>query len=256
MRPADPATTDAPTTRPLSEEDRALGLVDLRAFGLGGPDVAVPPVVLITYDVEVFDTTAFARVGLDRPENIGRSVTRRQAEFFMGRLAAREALVHLATAGQVGIGASRQPIWPAGVIGSISHAGRYAAAVATRDGGITGVGIDIEHRIGTQTRASVEDSVLTPAEQSRLHPLAGDVPYEMLLTIAFSAKESFFKGSFATVGTYFDFDAVELTALDVAAGTLQIVLTRTLAPSLPQGRRFTLRHGFIDEDTVLTRFVW
>jgi enterobactin synthetase component D len=262
MSHVDPNAVDAPDGRPLSAERRADGMVDVRAFELGWADVGVPPAVLIAYDVDAFGVTAFARHGIDMPASIERSVKKRQAEFFMGRLAAGDALgalLHGQATGdgwQIAIGASREPVWPAGVVGSITHAGRYAAAVATSAAGITGIGIDIERLIGSETRQSVEDTVLKPAEQSLLHALAGNVSYEMLLTIAFSAKESFFKGSFATVGTYFDFTAVDLTALDATGGTLELVLTRSLAPTLPQGRRFTLRTQHIDADTILTSFVW
>ena len=259
---------------PLSAERRGSGVVDLRPFELGWTDTRVPPAVLLTYEVGAFHVAAFAQHGVDMPDSIGRSVKKRQAEFFMGRLAGRDAVEGVFGAsggerspmnrllpggggvGQIGVGESRQPVWPAGVLGSITHAGPYAAAVATAATGINGVGIDIERRIGAETRESVEGTVLTPTERALLHTLAGDVSYEMLMTIAFSAKESFFKGSFATVGTYFDFDAVDLVALDARAGTLELMLTRTLAPALPQGRRFALRTQSIDADTVLTSFVW
>jgi enterobactin synthetase component D len=284
MSHIDPNAVIAPTGRPLSAERRASGVVDVRSFELGWADVGVPPAMLIAYDVETFGVPAFARHGIDMPASIERSVKKRQAEFFMGRLAAGDALEALSEAGrehpsplkrllqggregrsegqssgegwQIAVGASREPVWPADVVGSITHAGRYAAAVVASAAGVTGIGIDIERRIGPETRQSVEDTVLKPAEQSLLHALAGSVPYEMLLTIAFSAKESFFKGSFASVGTYFDFDAVDLTALDATGGTLELVLTRSLAPSLPQGRRFTLHTQCIDADTILTSFVW
>jgi 4'-phosphopantetheinyl transferase EntD len=292
MSHIDPDAVIAPAGPPLSEERRASGVVDVRSFELGWADVGVLPAMLIAYDVEAFGVAAFARHGIDMPASIERSVKKRQAEFFMGRLAAGDALEALSEVGrehpsplkrllqgareghsdggregrsegpssgegwQIAVGASREPVWPAGVVGSITHAGRYAAAVVASAAGITGIGIDIERRIGPETRQSVEDTVLKPAEQSLLHALAGSVPYEMLLTIAFSAKESFFKGSFASVGTYFDFDAVDLTALDATGGTLELVLTRSLAPALPQGRRFTLRTQCIDADTILTSFVW
>jgi 4'-phosphopantetheinyl transferase EntD len=300
MSHIDPDAVIAPAGRPLSEERRASGIVDVRSFELGWADVGVLPAMLIAYDVEAFGVAAFARHGIDMPASIERSVKKRQAEFFMGRLAAGDALEALSEVGrehpsplkrllqgareghsdggregrsdggregrsegqamgerwQIAVGASREPVWPAGVVGSITHAGPYAAAVVASAAGITGIGIDIEGRIGPETRQSVEDTVLKPAEQSLLHALAGSVPYEMLLTIAFSAKESFFKGSFASVGTYFDFDAVHLTALDATGGTLELVLTRSLAPALPQGRRFTLRTQCIDADTILTSFVW
>jgi 4'-phosphopantetheinyl transferase EntD len=282
MSHIDPDAVIAPTGLPLSAERRESGVVNVRSFELGWADVGVPPAMLIAYDVEAFGVAAFARHGIDMPASIERSVKKRQAEFFMGRLAAGDALEALSGVGrehpsppkrlpqgqlsgggwQIGVGASREPVWPVGVVGSITHAGPYAAAVVasadgiTGIGAITGIGIDIERRIGSETRQSVEGTVLKPAEQSLLHALAGSVPYEMLLTIAFSAKESFFKGSFASVGTYFDFDAVDITALDATAGTLELVLTRSLAPALPQGRRFTLRTQDIDADTILTSFVW
>jgi 4'-phosphopantetheinyl transferase EntD len=277
MSHVDPNAIVASTVRPLSAERRMAGVVDVRSFELGWADVDVPPATLITYDVEAFETAAFARLGIDMPESVQRSVRKRQAEFFMGRLAAGDAvealpefsrehpspLKRLLRVGggypavrRIAIGESRQPIWPEGVVGIITHAGRFAAAVAANAGSITGIGIDIEQLIRPETRQSVEDTVLKPAEQALLHALAGSVPYEMLLTIAFSAKESFFKGSFATVGTYFDFDAVELTALDPTGGTLELGITRSLAAALPEGRRFTLRTRHIDADTILTSFVW
>jgi enterobactin synthetase component D len=49
---------------------------------------------------------------------------------------------------------------------------------------------------------------------------------------------------------------VDLVALDARAGTLELMLTRSLAPALPQGRRFALRTLSIDADTILTSFVW
>jgi 4'-phosphopantetheinyl transferase EntD len=275
-----------PDRHPVPDEWRAFGVVDVRSVDLGWKQPSVPAAVLITYDVDAFDVEAFARLGVAMPASIGRSVTKRQAEFLMGRLAAGEALGALGEGGrehpsplkrlpqdsrsrgariEIGVGEMRQPVWPESIVGSISHAGRYAAAVAigplnavdaVDTAGIVGIGIDIERGIGAETRQSVEGTVLNATEQALLRALAGDLPYDMLLTIAFSAKESFFKGSFATVGTYFDFDAVAITALDAAAGTLDLTLARSLAPSLPQGRPFTLRHQFIDDDTVLTSFVW
>lgn len=258
-----------PRTLPVSAERRAAGVLDVEVCDLGWNDAALPPAVLLTYDVDVFDAGAFVNHGIVLPANIARSVRKRQAEFFMGRVAAREALVALerllhepASAErfpqglQIGVGDSREPIWPEGVVGSITHAGRYAASVAAHAPGLRGVGIDIECLLGTETLESVEDTVLQPSEKALLHALAGEMSYAMLLTIVFSAKESFFKGTFATVGSYFEFDAVSVTALDPVEGTLDIVLNRSLAPELPHGRPFSLRFQRIDAGTFITSFVW
>lgn len=247
----------SPAAYPVSPERRASGIVDARPCELGWTDPAMPPAMVLTYDVDLFESAAFIRHGIVMPASIERSVRKRQAEFLMGRLAARDALAALGVPDEpIAIGSSRQPLWPARTLGSITHAGRYAAAVAMAADGITGLGIDIERRIAAETRGSIEDTVLDADEQSLLHALSGDTPYELLLTIAFSAKESFFKGCFTTVGSYFDFDAVDLTMLDVTEGTLELVIAQPLAPTLPRGRRFTLRTRFLDADTVLTSFVW
>lgn len=261
MSHIEPDSVVAQGGHPLSAELRASGVADVRSCDLGWGHATVPPAVLIAYDLDTFAVDAFARHAIEMPASIARSVKKRQGEFFMGRLAAAAALGHPWTlagmeAFALPIGTSRQPVWPEGVVGSITHAGPYAAAVAVKGSGITGIGIDIEQRIGAETRQSVEATVLDTTEQALLHTPGHALPYEMLLTLVFSAKESFFKGTFATVGTYFDFDAVVLTALDVAGGTLELTLARTLAAPLPEGRRFMLRHCLIDADTLLTSFVW
>jgi len=282
MSYVDPDPRMMPDRHPVPDEWRAFGVVDVHSVDLGWKQPSVPAAVLITYDVEAFRVDAFARLGVAMPASIGRSVTKRQAEFLMGRLAAGEAVGALREGGcehpspmnrllqgpgvhdhvTIGIGDLRQPIWPQGMVGSITHAGRYATAVVAEsprsagNGGIHGIGIDIERRIAPETRESIESTVVTATEQAFLRSVGGDLPYDMLLTVAFSAKESFFKGSFASVGAYFDFDAVDLVALDTSAGELELVLTRSLAPAFPQGRRYTLRTQCLDADTVLTSFVW
>src|ERR1700754_3635918 len=93
--------------RPISAERQAAGVADIRDWNLGWNDANVPAAVLVTYDVERFDTGVFARHGIAMPGNIERSVIKRQVEFFMGRLAAAEAVNRLLPSGsavQIGIG--------------------------------------------------------------------------------------------------------------------------------------------------------
>src|ERR1700679_1440183 len=80
------------------------------------------PVHLITFDIEYFCPEAFAATGIACPPSVARAVRSRQAEFFFGRLAARSVLAALnAPPGEVSVGASREPVWPPGIVGSISH---------------------------------------------------------------------------------------------------------------------------------------
>lgn len=83
----------------------------------------------------------------------------------------------------------RQPVWPAGVYGSISHCGTTALAVVSRQP----IGIDIEEIFSAQTAGELTDNIITAAEHEQL---AGcGLAFSLALTLAFSAKESAFKAS-------------------------------------------------------------
>lgn len=97
---------------------------------------------------------------------------------------------------------------------------------------------------------------MTPGEQVLLDLVSHEIPTEMLTTIAFSAKESFFKGVFPAVGHYFDFSAVQVSHIDVASGRLDLTLMEELCPELPEGRSLPLGFTFISTSTVATSFIW
>ncbi len=74
----------------------------------------------------------------------GASLLRRSA-FLAGRACAREALAALGVAPSPLLREeSGAPIWPAGIVGSISHAGGVAGAIVARAPTIIGVGLDID----------------------------------------------------------------------------------------------------------------
>ncbi len=63
----------------------------------------------------------------------------------------------------------REPLWPAGVVGSISHSGELAGAVVARASDAWSVGLDIE-LLDPPLDAAVQRMVLGPAR----HASAGD----------------------------------------------------------------------------------
>lgn len=213
------------------------------------------PVVMLRFDRDQFDPALFARHGIVRPAAIAASVMQRQAEYFHGRLAARMALAPLGLANHdVGTGAFREPVWPAGVFGSISHNGQLAvAAAAGQDGnGGIGIGIDIESIQPVAGRATLEDQVMSGRELAYLHSLDSPWPLATLMTLVFSAKESFFKASFRTVGRYFDFDALEVQRLDIAAKLITFRIVAELTPELPARALRVVRFTLVDATTVFT----
>lgn len=119
------------------------------------------------------------------------AVERRRMEFTAGRTCARAVLEqHGIAECTLGMGPRREPLWPDGVVGSISHAAGYCVAAACTRTRMTGIGIDIE--AATPLSETLFDLVCTPHEsawcQKQPERLAG-----LLAKFLFSAKESVFK---------------------------------------------------------------
>lgn len=213
----------------------------------------------LAFDALSFSPAMFSAFDIDCPDSVARSVPKRQAEFFFGRLAARRALVRADRAlaqAQIPIGEARAPGWPRGMIGSISHTQGLAAAVATAAGPWRGIGIDLERVVDEKAAAALQAMAVDAAELAQLRALAGSQPVNALLTTVFSAKESLFKGAYAAVGRYFDFSAARVVTLDPARGRLQLRLTETLCPQFVQGQECEVGFDQVDAGTVITHFVW
>lgn len=233
-----------------------LGLLALRWQALGGAGRPLD-LCLVRFDAAAFQFSSFAAAGIACPAAIAASVRKRQAEFFFGRLAARLALRRIdAALGDVtvGIGAAREPAWPAGVAGSITHDGRFAAAVALR--GVGGVGIDVEAVVAGDALQALTAVAVSPGELDYLRTLAGPLPLATLLTLVFSAKESLYKGAFAAVGRFFDFGAARVSCLDLENRTVALTLQEELPAPFCRGSTWIVDVDFVRDDTVVTSFVW
>jgi 4'-phosphopantetheinyl transferase EntD len=240
----------------MLEQERA-ALRDMRRLWVNTPKGVALNVYLGSFDIEGFSTEAFAAAGIACPAGVARSVHKRQAEFYFGRLAARQALEALGISSvDIGVGASRQPIWPVDVIGSISHTHTYAAAVALRRGECSGVGIDLEHMAGPDASAALATTAVGANELRYLETLTRLWPMNMLLTAVFSAKESLFKAAFNEVGRYFDFSAAHVFLVDPEAGVIRLRLAETLCPAFVDGQVCEIGFCFLGTDVVLTYFAW
>ncbi|NVD98018.1 4'-phosphopantetheinyl transferase [Massilia sp. BJB1822] len=213
-------------------------------------------VQLLRYDVAAFDETAFAGAGIAMPATIQRSVRKRQAEFFFGRLAAALAIKeHGHAAVEVAIGAMREPIFPTTLTGTITHTGAVAAAAVLPAHCCNGLGIDIEQPIAANSIDSVEQLVLGPSERMVLEGLA-QLPYPMALALVFSAKESFYKALARAVGRIFDFSALRLEGIGLPAQRLHFVTQEALCADWPIGSRCEIGFTLLAGGEVLTAFSW
>ncbi len=154
----------------------------------------------------------------------------RVGEFAAGRVAARRALAALGIGPvAVPVDARRLPVWPRGVVGSITHcAGMVASAVAWSDD-LTAIGIDGE--LAAPLEPEVVDAVATAAERAALAD-------GLTATVLFSAKESFYKCWSALDGPILDFHDV-VVVLDGAS------FVATPAGGEPWPGRWAVRDGFV-----------
>ena len=187
------------------------------------------------FDVASYQPGLFAELGIARPESIARSVPKRQAEFLAGRYAAALALQHLGPVRnqdvQVGIGEKRNPLWPQGVVGSISHVGSVAVCAVSRAADKDYLGIDVEVVMSTRVCREVARIVSTRRERELL--CAEGLSERVALTLIFSAKESLFKALYPSVRDYFGFEVAEVAELRLEQQTLVLRLTE----------RFALKHS-------------
>jgi 4'-phosphopantetheinyl transferase EntD len=144
-------------------------------------------------------------------ESIRHAVPKRVGEFAAGRACARQALAGLGYRRvPLPAGPDRRPVWPNGIVGSISHTDGFCVAVAARAGCVTAIGIDVERTGRIEER--IWKSICTPEELSWLRRRPpGDQP--ILATILFSAKESFFKCQFGSTGLRPDFTEVAIEVI-------------------------------------------
>ena len=138
------------------------------------------------------------------------AVARRRREFATGRRCAREALVALGLApAPILTGAGREPLWPPGVVGSITHCEGYrAAAVSRRTSDVAGLGVDAEPHLVLPP--GVLEVVADEAERRHVAERVSADPDTAWDRLLFSAKESVYKAWFPVTGAWLGFEQVQV----------------------------------------------
>ncbi|EPO3035330.1 4'-phosphopantetheinyl transferase family protein [Vibrio cholerae] len=162
------------------------------------------------YKVEKFCGDIYEKLPFDEPEHIRNAVIKRRAEFLAGRIAAMVALESLAAREvRVAIGPHRNPIWPEGYLGSITHTSTNAIAVVAPKWSVTYLGIDHETMIPINVATRIAPQILTCEEMVLYHQLS--IGFDQFCTIVFSIKESVFKAVYPKVERYLDFSEARVT---------------------------------------------
>lgn len=179
--------------------------------------------------------------GLLDPEPLAvtRAISKRRTEFAAGRRAARMALT-AADLPEVAIpqGRNRAPVWPTGVVGSISHDQRLAVAVVARSQSMSRLGIDIAD--ASPFPKHLRDEILRTSAERALGGIDA--------RLSFSAKEAVFKAFYPEVQRYFGFGAVEITP-NLSGEHFTVTLREPLG-SAPNASTFEGRAAIVGEHLV------
>jgi 4'-phosphopantetheinyl transferase EntD len=134
------------------------------------------------------------------------------------RIVARELLARLGHAGcPVPRGASGEPIWPAGIVGSLAHDDRVAVAAVGMQANVGAIGIDIEPAVALPP--DMLTLVATPRELSKIaDPLRG--------RLLFAAKEAVYKALYPLDRVFLEFRDIEV---DLAGRTARTRTGRAVA---------------------------
>lgn len=153
---------------------------------------------------------AFSDIPFEQPfpgeqDLITTAVERRRREFVTARRCAREALALLGhPPAPIRSGSGREPLWPAGVVGSITHCLGYRAAAVAHDTDLASIGIDAEPH--GPLPDGVLDAVTIPPERVLLDRLARADPGTHWGRLLFSAKESIYKAWYPLTGRWLGYE--------------------------------------------------
>jgi 4'-phosphopantetheinyl transferase EntD len=189
--------------------------------------------------VETFSDPISIEMFPEEAAHVVRAVESRRREFATVRKCAHLALSELGIEPSPIIpGPDREPLWPPGITGSMTHCDGFRAAAVVRKQDMNAVGIDAE--LNLPLPVGILELILTPDEKQALCHLASAYPDVAWDRLVFSAKESTFKTWFPLTGEWLEFKDCEID-LDAVNGTF--VSTLRAAQGCVDGRIIAKLHG-------------
>lgn len=182
---------------------------------------------------------------------IARAVTKRRREYVTARHCARLAMMQLGLPPvAIGSGGNREPLWPKGLVGSITHCDGYRAAAVARSTAVTGVGVDAEPHAALP--AGVFDTIARPDEAPMVAELAANRPEVWWDRLLFSAKESVYKAWFPVAERWLgfgdaslDLEPGEARADGTITGGYSVRIHQSGAPLTRMTGRWIVESGFV-----------
>jgi 4'-phosphopantetheinyl transferase EntD len=184
-----------------------------------------------------------ARLHPEERAQVERAVPARQREFATGRHCARALLRQLGCADEPLLrGEDRLPVWPEGVVGSISHTRAVCAVAVARREAVAALGLDVED--DADLERDLWPRICTP-DELRWLDRRRPVDRGRLARLLFSAKECVYKLQYPEARVDLEFHEVEVE-IDPSRGRFSTRVSRPLGSLNPRGAslhgRFA-RHG-------------
>jgi 4'-phosphopantetheinyl transferase EntD len=183
---------------------------------------------------------------------VTRALDKRRREFTTVRRCARKALADLGfPQGPILPGVKNEPLWPTGVVGSMTHCDGFRAAALALSRDVAAVGIDAEpHRRlpdGVLEKVARPEEIPALAELSLWHP---SVHWD---NVTFSAKESVYKAWFPLARCWLDFQDATLR-FDPANRTFIAEIHKT-APAIGRVSLTRMLGRYVIEDGLVVTAV-
>ena len=146
----------------------------------------LPPVAAVA---ETFEDVVGAALLGDEEAAVERAVAQRRREFATGRACARRALRSLGRpAAAIASGPRGEPLWPPGIVGSITHCAGYRGCALATTSELTSIGIDAEPHEALPD--GLLASVATATERRQLRELGRQAPEKSIGIGCSSARRS------------------------------------------------------------------
>ncbi|MCG7497834.1 4'-phosphopantetheinyl transferase superfamily protein [Vibrio sp. Of7-15] len=192
----------------------------------------------------------FSEYEIESPAILHNAVIKRKAGYLAGRYVARDALKKLTQySAQIPTSVDRAPIWPEGIIGSITHTNTEAMAAVAYSKDHQLLGLDLEEWIDPNLAQDLAYQIID--EQERAAITESGLTFEAGLTIIFSAKESLYKALYPLVKTFFGFEYARVSWIAPNTGRFEIALVWGLNEDFSEGWKIQGQYS-VTKETVLT----
>jgi len=191
------------------------------------PGDLFPDDVAVVTDTELGmdDAALLASLYPVEVEQIGAAVERRRVDFAGARACARAAMTRLGVPpGPVLRGARGVPVWPPGLVGTLTHTDGLRAAALARAGRVRSVGLDVERH--EPLADGVLEAVSLPEEAAWVRAARTEMPSVAWDALLFTAKEATYKAWFPLTHRWLGFADAHITLVpdgdddEVVRGTL------------------------------------